>query len=222
MRIWRKWQNVGCLGCSIEVMSIVSRLNETIPTDDSMKPAPSHTEALRHLEQRLRSLHHFMTPQGPTFSTTSNQSSILDTAELYRTAALIFLEIACWRRLRCAPEVEHLVEAGLTILQRLKVCAVVWPLFIISCEAETNEEGKIVLATFKASKKSRKAGYIPWAQRLTEAAWKQDDLFTFAQLLTAAVPLLRYGSIISASSQLHDSPVSGSRSFSEPLLVSKL
>lgn len=101
-------------------MSIVSRLNETIPTDDSMKPAQSHTEALRHLEQRLRSLHQFMTPQGPTFSTTSNQSSILDTAKLYRTAAPIFLERACWRRLRCAPEVEHLVEAGLTIMQRFK------------------------------------------------------------------------------------------------------
>ena len=169
--------------------------------DHSMKIAQAHTEVLRQLELRLRSLYQLITPQ-TTSSVTSTQSSILDTAELYRTAALIFLERTCRRRPRCAPEVEHLVEAGLTILERLKVCAGMWPLFIVACEAETDGQRTIVLATFEASRNFRKAGNISWVQELTEAVWKQDDLFTYSRIAKARVPLLRYGSVISASSQL--------------------
>lgn len=186
----------------MELMSVISKLNETIPTDGSTALDPSHTQLLIQLDQRLRSLHQYLTLQGPTFLVTGNESGVLNTAEFYRIAALIFLERACRRRPRSAPEVEHLVESGFIILQRLKVCAVMWPLFIVACEAETDEQRTIVLATFEASRKFRKAGNISWVQKLTEAVWKQDDLFTYSRIAVAKVPLLRYGSVISASSQL--------------------
>lgn len=186
----------------MELMGIISKLNEMIPRDGSVDFAPSHIEVLGQVVHCLQSLNQFTTSQGPKFSVDSNRSSILDTAELYRTAALIFLERACRRRQRCTPEVEHLVEAGLTILQRLKVCGVMWPLFIVACEAETDEQRTIVLATFEASRKIRKAGNISFIQELTEAVWKQDDLFTYSRIAADRVPLLRYGSVISASSQL--------------------
>lgn len=186
----------------MELMSIISRLNETIPSDGSMEFAPSHNEILIQLEQRLRLLCQSLTTPGPTFSVPGNESSVLDTAELYRIAALIFLERACRRRPRSAPEVEHLIEAGLSTLQRLQVCAVMWPLFIVACEAETDEQRTIVLAIFEASKQFRKAGNISSVQELTEAVWKQDDLFTYSRIAALTVPLLRYGSVISASSQL--------------------
>lgn len=162
----------------------------------------SHTDLLTQLEQRLQSLHQSLIVQGQSFSVINNESNALDTAEIYRIAALIFLERACRRRPRCAPEVERLVEAGLTVLPRLKVCAVTWPLFIIACEAETDEQRAIVLASFETSRKFRKAGNISWIQKLTEVVWKQDDLFTFSRIAPTTVPLLRYGSVISASSQL--------------------
>lgn len=193
---------VGSFGCSIELMSLISELNEMIPTDGSMELVPSHNEPLIELEQRLRSLHQFLAPQGLTSSDPRNESSITDTAEFYRIAALIFLERACRRSPRGAPQVQHLVKVGLGILQRLKVCAVMWPLFVVACEAETDEQRLIVLAAFEASSNFRKAGNILWVQELTAAVWKQDDLFTFARTPKAAEPLLRYGSIISASSQL--------------------
>lgn len=183
-------------------MSLISELNEMIPTDGSMELVPSHNEPLIELEQRLRSLHQYLAPQGLRSSVPRYESSITDTAEFYRTAALIFLERACRRSPRGAPQVQHLVKVGLGILQRLKVCAVMWPLFVVACEAETDEQRLIVLAAFEASSNFRKAGNILWVQELTAAVWKQDDLFTFARIPKAAEPLLRYGSIISASSQL--------------------
>lgn len=78
----------------MELMGIVSKLNETIPTDGSMELAPSRDEVLFPLEQRLRSLRQILTPPGLIFPITGNESSVLDTAELYRIAALIFLERA--------------------------------------------------------------------------------------------------------------------------------
>lgn len=189
----------------MELMSIISKLNDTILTDDSTNPSLSDIEGLIQLEQRLRSLRQYLTRQGLTFSVAGDESGVLDvldTAELYRIAALIFLERACRRKSRRSSEVEHLVEAGLAILQRLKVCAVMWPLFIIACEAETDEQRTIVLATFETSTKFRKAGNIPCVQGLAEAVWKQDDLFTYSGIAAGTVPLLRYGSIISASRQL--------------------
>lgn len=185
----------------MELMIIISKLNETIPTDGNRDIAPPRTE-LVEFEKHLLSLHQFLTPQDSHSLVTENDPSILDTAELYRIAALVFLERVCRRRPRYAPEVEHLVKAGLTILQRLKVCAVMWPLFIIACEAETDEQRRIVLATFNISKKFRKAGNISWVQKLTEAVWKQDDLLTYSTIASTTVPLLRYGSSISASRQL--------------------
>ena len=186
----------------MELMSIISKLNDTILTDDSTKPSLSDIEGLIQLEQRLRSLRQYLTRQGLTSGDESGVPDVLDTAELYRIAALIFLERACRRKSRRSSAVEHLVEAGLAILQRLKVCAVMWPLFIIACEAETDEQRTIVLAIFEKSTKFRKAGNIPCVQGLAEAVWKQDDLFTYSGIAAGAVPLLRYGSIISASRQL--------------------
>lgn len=186
----------------MELMGIVSKLNETIPTDGSMELAPSRDEVLFPLEQRLRSLRQILTPPGLIFPITGNESSVLDTAELYRIAALIFLERACRRRPRYAPEVEHLVEIGFTILQRLKVCAVMWPLFIVACEAQTDEQRTLAIETFEASRKVRKAGNISLIQKLTEDVWKQDDLFTYSRIAEVTVPLLRYESVISPSSQL--------------------
>ena len=182
-------------------MSIISRLNEMMPIDANMELIPSHNELLVKLEKRLRSLQQPLTPQSP-MSIVKNESSAADTAEFYRIAALIFLERACRRSPRGAPEIEHLVNTGLEILQGLEVCAVMWPLFIVACEAETGEQRMVVLTAFEASSHLRKAGNILWVQELTEAVWKQDDLFTFAKISKAAVPLLRYGSVISASSQL--------------------
>lgn len=186
----------------MELMSIISKLNETIPTDGSREVAPTHTELLIQLEQRLSSLHQFLGPQDSPMLFTDNDSRVSDTAELYRIAALILLQRACRGRPRSAPEVEHLVEAGLTILERLKICAVTWPLFIVACEAETDKQRTIVLAAFKVSREIRKAGNISWVQKLTEAVWKQDDLLTYSTITATAVPLLRYGSSISASNQL--------------------
>lgn len=195
-------QIVGSFGCSTELMSIISKLNETVPADSNMELATSRNEVLRRLEQRLRSLYQLSTIQGLEYPVASSEPCVLDTAEFYRIAALIYLERTCRRRPRDAPEVEHLVEAGLTILQRLKVCAVMWPLFIVACEAKTDEQRTIVLATFEASTAFRKAGNISSVRGLTEAVWKQDDLFTYSKIAAAAVPLVRFGSIISASSQL--------------------
>ena len=183
-------------------MTIISKLNDTIPTDGSMVPAPSHPGILVECEQHLRSLQQSLTFGAPTSSVAGVESSVLETAELYRIAILIFLERGCRRKPRSAPEVEDLVNTGLKILQKLKVCGVMWPLFIVACEAESDEQRTIILETFEESGKIRKAGNISVIRGLCEAVWKQDDLFTYSRAAASTVPLLRYGSVICTNDQL--------------------
>ena len=75
----------------MELMIITRKSKDTIPTVDSPELSLSHTKSLARLEQRMRSVHQSLTPRGPQFSVADNESSVLDNAELYRTAAQISL-----------------------------------------------------------------------------------------------------------------------------------
>ena len=186
----------------MELMNIISTIQDVILECGNIEAPRYQNETVLQLKQRLQYLRQSLVPHGPTFPMAGDESKAFDTAELYRIAAMIFLERACRRIPRSDPQIEYLVEAGLKLLERLKGCAVMWPLFIVACEAETDEHRNIALASFEASTKVRKAGNISWVQGLAEAVWKQDDLFTYSSAPADTVQLLRYRSVISASGQL--------------------
>ena len=186
----------------MELMNIISTIQDVILECGNTEAPRYQNEIFLQLKWRLQYLRQSLVPHGAMFSKAGDESMAYDTAELYRVAAMIFLERACRRIPRSDPQIERLVGTGLKLLESLQGFAATWPLFIVACEAETDEHRKIALDSFEASAKVRKAGNISWVQGLAEAVWKQDDLSTYSSVPADTVQLLRYRSVISASGQL--------------------
>lgn len=191
---------MGHLGCSIELMSIIARLNANVLTNNSSM-AEDQSETVNQLEQQLLSLRQYLALRGLQGSPL-DEDAVLNTAELYRFAALIYLERACRKKSRVSVEVTRLVNDAFDILDKLQVCTAPWPLFIVGCEAETDSRRSMTSQLFEKSAEYRKADNILWIRRLVEGIWKQDDLSTYSHMPKSVMPLLRYGSVVSASSQL--------------------
>ena len=185
----------------MELMSIVARLNDTMLSADGSDIYTQQTETVDQLEGQLLSLRQYLVIHGPLDSML-DESAILKIAELYRLAALIYSKRACRRNIRSSVQVAHLVQNAFSILEELQLCTAAWPLFIVGCEAETDSQRCLVLELLERSANHRKSDNILWTSKLVKGIWKQDDLFTYTNLTKAAQPLLRYGSVVSASSQL--------------------
>jgi hypothetical protein len=100
---------------------------------------------------------------------------------LYKMAALIYLE-----RIRYETSNEsqstfdtNVVNDGLTLLACIDVREVLWPLFVIGCEATTDAQRRRVLQFLNAERVDTDV-LIP--QKLIEAFWIQDDLDTTREL----------------------------------------
>lgn len=182
-------------------MSVIGRLNDNMLPADGSKLDGDQAENLNQLEEQLLSLRQYLVLHGQLGSEFVEET-ILKTAELYRLAALVYLERACRRKSRASVEVTSLVNNALSILEGLQICTVMWPLFIVACEAQSDSQRFMVLQAFERTLESRKADNIAWNKKLVEGIWRQDDLFTYSHVTKAAQPMLRYGSIMSASSQL--------------------
>ena len=185
----------------MELMSIVARLNDIMLAADESDYHKQQTETVDQLESQLMSLRQDLVLRG-SLGSMLDESAVLKIAELYRLAALIYSERACRRNIRSSVKVAHLVQDAFRILEGLQLCTAAWPLFIVGCEAETDSQRYLTLQLLDRSANYRKSDNILWINKLVKGIWKQDDLSTYSHLTKAAQPLLRYGSVVSASSQL--------------------
>ena len=185
----------------MELMSIIARLNDIMLSADGSDIDTEQAEAVDRLESQLSSLRQYLVIRG-SLDSTLDENAVLKIAELYRLAALIYSERACRKKTRPSIEVAHLVQNAFEIMGELQVCTTPWPLFIVGCEAETDSQRSLMLQLLERSADYRKSDNILWTKKLIEGIWKQDDLSTYSHLTEAGQPLLRYGSVVSASSQL--------------------
>ena len=185
----------------MELMSIVATLNDIMLSADESDIDIQQTETVDQLESQLLSLRQYLVICG-SLDSLLEESAVLKIAELYRLAALIYSERGCRRNIKSSVKVAHLVQNAFSILDGLQLCTAAWPLFIIGCEAETDSQRCVALELLERSANYRKSDNILWTKKLVKGIWKQDDLFTYSNVIKAAQPLLRYGSVVSASSQL--------------------
>ena len=185
----------------MELMSIIARLSDITLSTEGPDTDAQDTQAVDQLESQLLALRQDLVLRGSPGSML-DEKAVLETAELYRLAALIYSERACRRNTRSSVKVANLVQNAMSVLENLQMCAAAWPLFIVGCEAETDSQRQLTLQLLKRSAEYRKSDNILWAERLIKGIWKQDDLFTYSHLTKTAQPSLRYRSVVSASSQL--------------------
>jgi hypothetical protein len=71
---------------------------------------------------------------------------------------------------------ESVLRDAFSIIKRLEYCESVWPLFIIGCEARSDEQRLLIHETFSKALKRRDTDNIRSIRKMIEASWIQDDL----------------------------------------------
>lgn len=127
------------------------------------------------LEQRLQAASQQLSPDEVTISTDAQIKAASATAELYRLASLLYLQ-------RVAPDTGDEVRRAtylrqaFTALGDVPVATGPWPIFIVACEARTDEERIYILEILDQMDKVRNIGNVRVMRSILETIWKQRDL----------------------------------------------
>lgn len=99
-------------------------------------------------------------------------------ADLHRVACLLYVNRAVHRVTGTEFRHKRLVKEGVLLLNKMGTCQSAWPLFIIACEAITDEHRLAILEVFDKSQRDqrRRSNHIHLIQHMVEAMWNQQDL----------------------------------------------
>lgn len=168
---------VGSLGCSAEILEIIHRINRirarTI-RDDTYAISQTLMDDRTDLDRRLQSLTQTLNTEEEAHEPPIRRSRILATAELYRLAALLYLQRVCPRQSDDELRPAYL-EQAFAVLGALEVATSPWPLFILACESAADEQRLVVLRTLDRMDDVRKIGNVHVMRTIIEAFWKQFD-----------------------------------------------
>jgi hypothetical protein len=118
----------------------------------------------------------FVLPEAETSSSTIQRINI--TAEFYRIAAGLYLEqVARSSRLEDTESVQNLAQEGYVLLNNMEVCTSPWPLFILACHSNSDEQRTLILNTLQTMQKKRRIGNVTILEAIIQAIWRQEDLF---------------------------------------------
>lgn len=132
-----------------------------------------HQERL-NLEGKLGHLTQQVSPDERS-SHPLKRSCALATAELYRLAALLYLQ-------RVSPMVgddvsrAHYLYQAYGSLEILDVASSPWPIYVIACESRLEEQRMTMLRILQDMERTRNVGNIEVMRKLVEFIWKQNDL----------------------------------------------
>ncbi|KAI0849290.1 fungal-specific transcription factor domain-containing protein [Daldinia vernicosa] len=173
---------IGSLGCSVEVMEIISYVNglralelRGASLEFSPEERARRADEWREIESRITTLEQHLDPLDASRIPPAERSRILTTAELYRIAALLYLQ----RTAECTHNQElrsAYLEYAFAALKRLDVCTSPWPLFVIACETEDDQQRIRILQTLDKMDNERHIGNVFVLRDIIESYWKQQDL----------------------------------------------
>lgn len=172
---------IGSLGCSVEVMEVISHVNTWRAIDQSDSAAFLEQERskriieYRTLESKLTSLTQRLDPEHDRFLSQHDRTRTLATAELYRVATFLYLHRVGNTENSHDIRSAYLQQA-LHLLGSLEVCTSPWPLFVIACETETDDQRIRILRTLDRMDEERRIGNVFVLRHIIESFWKQQDL----------------------------------------------
>lgn len=128
------------------------------------------------MERRLKYATQYLSDESREGANAEKGAFIMETAELYRLAGLVYLYRAAEGLPTTAAKVRAVVEPGLELLRSMDVCDRNFPVTIIGCEALGDEERTIVLDLLSRTRARCKAESLVFPERFVKASWAQDDL----------------------------------------------
>ncbi|KAJ1326536.1 fungal specific transcription factor domain-containing protein [Microdochium nivale] len=175
---------VGSLGCSIETMEALDYANKLRSLQLSGELAQLGPEAhgVRPKEwdqvfQKVSLLRQNLEPHAAASLPPARRAQVLATAELYRLAVLIYLVNISPLQPLPDPPVTAYLDHAFVILDSLETCTSPWPLFVIACEASSDDQRRVaVLHALDGMDERRGIGNVFVLRRIIESFWKQKDL----------------------------------------------
>ncbi|CAH0054588.1 unnamed protein product [Clonostachys solani] len=169
---------IGLLGCSFDVFEVIRRTNilrSSILRGHNGAAGVTIAEERGDLERTLFYTSQRINDGEFLHMTEERHASILRTAELYRLAALLYLQ-------RVVPlegdkdRRETYLEQALAILSDAKRVSSPWPCFIIACEVTMEDQRSQILGILDTMDTTRKIGNLHVTRVIIETIWKQKDL----------------------------------------------
>ena len=154
----------------MELLNAIHRINFL---RDNL-PSRTYTTEFDDLESQLLHLNQHANI-GNAGQIQNQMPRIMSTAEFYRIAALIYL-------LRVIPGSENAIRRssyinrGFQVLRSLPICTSPWPLFVLACEAQSDEHRIEILHTLDQMDHNRKIGNVFVIRNIIETLWNQQDL----------------------------------------------
>ncbi|TVY43650.1 hypothetical protein LSUB1_G001009 [Lachnellula subtilissima] len=164
---------IGALGCSRELMNLIALITRL----QNLTPLPDHLVLLPCLiHTRLGNLVQIPLINADAHSGQLDSKRILQTAELYRLAALIYLHTTLLPLPRPSSPLQSLVSRSLGLLEMFPVCTSPWPLFVTALEVNNDTDRVRVLHVLEVMQRVRRIGNVGVLQKVVETFWKQMDL----------------------------------------------
>lgn len=180
-------------GCSLELLDILHEIFDNVfDRDSEQHKSLEHNARLETLEQRLHRLSR--DEQSDVSNLDGSSSYDAQIAEIYRLAALLYLQRVARNSPRDTPHVIKLVAEAYKALEVMARCDRPWPLFVIALEASTEDERRLVLATIETLLKRKPLRKFMMLRIMIQQAWSQNDLAKTNKLDA----LLLYQSVINA------------------------
>ncbi|KAM5355224.1 hypothetical protein ACJ41O_001870 [Fusarium nematophilum] len=129
------------------------------------------------LETRLNNLIQVLDPEEEHATTPIERSHTMAKADLYRLATLLYLQRVCPVDGDNTTRNAYLDQA-FEALGMLPVVSSPWPLFIVACESQSDEQRVTILQVLDKMEEARNIGNIYVARHVMEMFWKQQDLRT--------------------------------------------
>jgi hypothetical protein len=103
-------------------------------------------------------------------------SEMIRIMELYQLAALVYLNRVSEDLLDQSARTQQQIDKAFSIFSELSSCERQFPIFILGCEARTDDQRAIVLDLIARTKKGTSSRPITQVKLLLHAMWAQDDL----------------------------------------------
>ncbi|KAI0555996.1 fungal-specific transcription factor domain-containing protein [Xylaria curta] len=95
--------------------------------------------------------------------------------EVFRTAVLVYISRICMNRFGESRDLGPLLDRGFAQMEQMQTCERLFPIFILGCEADTDERRIMILNLLRRTENKRVRA-LDCIRRGLESVWIQDDL----------------------------------------------
>lgn len=151
-----------------------SLANRRSTEDEGRSELPAVMWTCQGLQDRLFRLKQQL-PSDYAQHPVKEQTKIRLTAELYRIAAILYLRSVC-PNIDATNQTPLWLAQAFEVLAGLEICTSPWPLFVVACESQTDDQRIEIMRALDRMDEDRKIGNVFVLRSLIENFWKQQDL----------------------------------------------